>query len=316
LTRLLAQSGQFSLREIEPAVDRVLRDVAALARALRRLPPPAHLRRPAKLQQALREIPVVLGHLVAALAPRLAADGIAGPTFGPILGLQATLRAIDSPTSQAAATALTTALAPVTRDVLTLLPHAPMSDTERIAAAARLAERFPRPIHRTRWPRAQAALRQLVKLHDEAGLTPTEADELQRLVLTRLFEAVTAVAALPVTATRKVATTIQAELNRTVTEDLLGPGWRRANRELPVEALEDRELDPLAPRPVDQAELRLTAAAAFARARLTPREFEVLALRFTGLTFGEIGRALTPPITAATVRVMWNRACQKARGVP
>jgi DNA-binding CsgD family transcriptional regulator len=255
------------------------------------------------------ELPVVLGQLVAALVPRLAVDGSDGPTFWPILGLLQTLRAIDTTTSRSSTRALTEAIDPVAYDVLALLPNAPASETERIVAAERLAEHFRRPVHRARWRRVQAALRQLVELHAvaEAGPATTEGSELGRLVRTRLFEAVTAVATLPVTAKREIAKGIQAELNRLVTQDLLGPGWRRMGRELPVEAFEEQEQ--LEQRPVDQAELRLTAAAAVARARLTPRESEVLGLRLVEYTFPEIGMALG--ISAKTAHTLWIRAKRK-----
>ena len=153
-------------------------------------------------------------------------------------------------------------------------PERNVPEADRAAAILRLAQRFPRPVHSTRWPAVEQELRRLSDSREER----------QRILRERVASAVAEVAplvyVLPMPA-REQAKWFRSCVNDVVTEDLLGSHWREPQRE---EFQPPAFFDEPSPEVLDS----LTAAEAPAssldewitalKPKATPRERELLEL--------------------------------------
>jgi len=93
-------------------------------------------------------------------------------------------------------------------------------DTDRLAAAERLAKWIPRPIHSRRWPIIQDALKERADAH---GINPKA--ELQKMVKTAIFEAGESVWDEHPETVKEAAKLLRNKVETIVTNDLLGKGW-------------------------------------------------------------------------------------------
>ena len=191
-------------------------------------------------------------------------------------------------------------------------------DEARLTAASALASGpFRRPVHHERWRMVQSMLFEQAELH---GRRPEA--ELRERVVANLFEAIEAVRQCDPTDpdTWRV---LRGKINRLVTEDILGPAWRRAGGDKgPTEVPLPEEEELCAPEEekffavepiVERVEAELTLAALIAGAGLSLREAEVVAHLLRDENLKEIADLLA--ISPSTARVHWHHAIKKLRPV-
>jgi DNA-binding CsgD family transcriptional regulator len=189
--------------------------------------------------------------------------------------------------------------------MLTVLDHH-RPDAERTAALEMLATRLGPVIPYPRRRVLLAALRRSGYLSREGPRA------LERQMLAALTEAIHAVATLTPGEVRE-RNLLRKETARGVSADLLGADRHRRAVSVDTQLLarltaaQEQEAAP----PPHRGEAELVAQVATRRARLTPREREVLALWRAGRSDAAIGRKLG--IALATVRVLRARIAQKLR---
>jgi DNA-binding CsgD family transcriptional regulator len=210
------------------------------------------------------------------------------------------------------------------------------SESQRLKAAERMADRYPKPVYSKRRPKVKRQLK---------ATTSNPKAYLRDLLTARLFEALHERAHPgsqkpghdPVTCVKCginhntpgeihiVRRKIRARLNALVSDDILGPGWRRTWKQSSLDETEraserdptgelrsgKRTLHQAHPNTEARLEAKLSLESLLKRADLSPREKELVAEWCTVCDLTQAAQRLR--IAPATARTLWMRAKKKLK---
>lgn len=183
------------------------------------------------------------------------------------------------------------------------------SDKQHQEAVEYLADKwFEKPIARQRWNAFHPALRDELNARAKEFGT-TWQTELKKCVVQSFLIAVDAAGGIMTPEPRKA---FLKKLNDLVTEDLLGPGWRRRHKNVGLEDLLAEGLDnvlPHLPSHGGEVEAKLDLEAAMAKAALTEIEVEIVEFMRRGESLADVAKNLG--IREGTARQRLHRARNK-----
>jgi hypothetical protein len=176
------------------------------------------------------------------------------------------------------------------------------SERSRLRAARALAKLTEAGIASQRWPFVKSDLKMMARQHGR----PTK-KERALLITSAIFNALDAAGDLSITDKEAISEAIQRRVNDLLTQDILGPEWRRKSKSEPLTGEEEGpDLSTLR-----EVETRLDVSGLIHKAHLSDREAELMGLLRKDEDISEAAR--TMGIEDSTARNLKSTALKKIR---